>query len=54
MTLNGYLRNTFARFGISKYDGFRLTSHVLRHSHTSLLVEMAIPLRSIMERGGNL
>lgn len=52
-TLNAYLRSTFTRSGISKHDGFRLTSHVLRHSHISLLVEMDIPLRLIMERVGH-
>lgn len=50
---NKYLRRTFAESGILKSDGFHLTSHVLRHSHISLLVEMNVPIKMIMERVGH-
>lgn len=50
---NNYLRKTFKNSGLAKSQLFRMTSHVLRHSHISLLVEMNIPLRVIMDRVGH-
>lgn len=52
-TINTYLKRTFERSNVKKYDGFKLTSHVLRHSHISLLAEMQVPLKLIMERVGH-
>ncbi|MFU2195075.1 site-specific integrase [Streptococcus pneumoniae] len=52
-TVNTYLKRTFEKSNIKKYDGFKLTSHVLRHSHISLLAEMQVPLKLIMERVGH-
>ncbi|MGT2807603.1 site-specific integrase [Streptococcus iniae] len=51
--LNYYLKKTFEKTSIYKSDQFRMTSHVLRHSHISLLVEMNIPIRLIMDRVGH-
>lgn len=52
-TFNSFLRRTFEGSGIKKVQGFRLTSHVFRHSHISLLVELEVPLKLIMERVGH-
>lgn len=52
-TFNGYLQDLFATSGIQKGPTFKMTSHVLRHSHITLLVELNVPLRVIMERVGH-
>lgn len=52
-TFNCFLRRTFERSGVRKIEGFRLTSHVFRHSHISLLSELGVPLKAIMERVGH-
>lgn len=52
-TFNNYLKKTFRESGIEKGGTFRLTSHVLRHSHISLLVELGVPIKVIMERVGH-
>ncbi len=51
--LNVYLKRTFKETSIYKSSQFRMSSHVLRHSHISLLVEMNIPIRLIMDRVGH-
>lgn len=51
--LNAYLARTFEASGLSKSGVFKLSSHVLRHSHISLLVELNVPLRLIMDRVGH-
>ena len=51
--LNKYLNKTFRLSGIKKVDGFKMTSHVLRHSHISLLVELNVSIRVIMDRVGH-
>lgn len=53
ISFNAYLRKHFARSGIKKGVGFNLTTHVLRHSHISLLAELNVPLKLIMERVGH-
>lgn len=35
------------------YDKKRLTSHIFRHTHISLLTELGIPLKAIMDRVGH-
>lgn len=52
-TFNTFLKRTFKKSGIDKSEDFRLTSHVFRHSHISLLSELGVPLRAIMERVGH-
>lgn len=51
--LNVYLKKTFKKSSIHKSEQFKMSSHVLRHSHISLLVEMNIPIRLIMDRVGH-
>ncbi|EGP67468.1 site-specific recombinase, phage integrase family [Streptococcus sp. oral taxon 056 str. F0418] len=53
ITFNCFLRRTFERSKIDKGENFRLTSHVFRHSHISLLSELGVPLRAIMDRVGH-
>lgn len=52
-SFNGYLARNFEKSGIEKQLGFRLTTHVLRHSHISLLSELNVPLKVIMDRVGH-
>ena len=47
------MKRTFKKSGVDKSEDFRLTSHVFRHSHISLLSELGVPLRAIMERVGH-
>lgn len=51
--LNRYLQRTFKQSGVIKSENFKMTSHVLRHSHISLLAELNIPIRMIMDRVGH-
>lgn len=44
--LNWFLRTL-------NYDKKRLTSHIFRHTHISLLTELGIPLKAIMDRVGH-
>lgn len=53
ITFNTFLRRTFKKSGIDKGEDFKLTSHVFRHSHISLLSELGVPLKAIMERVGH-
>lgn len=53
VSFNDYLRRNFEKSGIEKQLGFRLTTHVLRHSHISLLAELNVPLKLIMDRVGH-
>lgn len=53
VSFNNYLKRTFSLSGIEKDSTFKLTSHVLRHSHISLLAEMNIPVKMIMDRVGH-
>ncbi|HEM3629017.1 TPA: site-specific integrase [Streptococcus suis] len=50
---NLYIQRHFKKAGIEKSENFKLTSHVLRHSHISLLAELNIPLKVIMDRVGH-
>ncbi|WP_373808444.1 tyrosine-type recombinase/integrase [Streptococcus ferus] len=52
-TFNNYLKKMFRESGVEKGKNFRLTSHVLRHSHISLLVELGVPIKVIMDRVGH-
>lgn len=52
-SFNDYLKRTFEASGVAKDKTLVLTSHVLRHSHISLLAEMNVPIRMIMERVGH-
>ncbi|WP_099832564.1 tyrosine-type recombinase/integrase [Streptococcus suis] len=52
-SFNKYIQRYFKECGVEKIDGFVLTSHVLRHSHISLLSELNIPLKVIMDRVGH-
>lgn len=47
--INATLQRAEVELGIKK----RLTSHIFRHSHVSLLSEKNIPLKAIMERVGH-
>lgn len=46
---NGSLKNAAHRCGINK----KISSHILRHTHISLLAEIGIPLKAIMDRVGH-
>lgn len=48
-SINATLQKAGSELGIKK----RLTSHIFRHSHVSLLSERNIPLKAIMERVGH-
>ena len=52
-TFNHYLNTKFKLSKIEKSATFSMTSHVLRHSHISLLAELEIPIKVIMERVGH-
>lgn len=52
-TLNSYIQRYFNNQEIEKLDSFKLTSHVFRHSHVSLLAELVFHIREIMERVGH-
>ncbi|WP_024406409.1 tyrosine-type recombinase/integrase [Streptococcus suis] len=52
-TFNEYVQRYFKKAGVEKSENFKLTSHVLRHSHISLLAELNIPLKVIMDRVGH-
>ena len=49
---NYFLKNSFRKSEIKK-DDFVLTTHVFRHSHISLLAELEVPIKAIMERVGH-
>lgn len=51
-SFNDFLKRSFKRSGIQKED-FVLTTHVFRHSHISLLAELEVPIKAIMERVGH-
>jgi len=48
-SFNGVLKTVEKETGIEKH----LTSHIFRHSHVSLLAELNIPLKAIMDRVGH-
>lgn len=50
---NLYIQYHFDNLKIGKSDNFKLTSHVFRHSHISLLAELGFHIREIMERVGH-
>lgn len=50
---NLYIQRYFDNQKIGKPDNFKLTSHVFRHSHVSLLAELGFHVREIMERVGH-
>lgn len=50
---NLYIQYHFDNLKIGKSDSFKLTSHVFRHSHVSLLAELGFHVREIMERVGH-
>lgn len=50
---NSYIQYHFDNQKFGKSDNFRLTSHVFRHSHISLLAELGFHIREIMERVGH-
>ncbi|WP_270336085.1 tyrosine-type recombinase/integrase [Streptococcus macedonicus] len=52
-TFNSYIQRYFNNQEIEKLDSFKLTSHVFRHSHVSLLAELSFHIREIMERVGH-
>ncbi|MBJ7540138.1 site-specific integrase [Streptococcus sp. SL1232] len=52
-TFNLYIQRYFDNQEIGKSDNFKLTSHVFRHSHVSLLAELGFHVREIMERVGH-
>ena len=49
-SFNDFLKRSFKRSGIQKEEDFVLTTHVFRHSHISLLAELEVPIKAIMER----
>ncbi len=46
---NYFLKNSFRKSEIKK-DDFVLTTQVFRYSHISLLAELEVPIKAIMER----
>lgn len=50
---NNFLKNSFKKSKIEKEEDFVLTTHVFRHSHISLLAELEVPIKAIMERVGH-
>ena len=52
-TFNSYIQRYFNNQEIEKLDSFKLTSHVFRHSHVSLLAELVFHIREVMERVGH-
>ncbi len=50
---NNFLKNSFKKSRIEKEEDFVLTTHVFRHSHISLLAELEVPIKAIMERVGH-
>ncbi|MCQ9215139.1 tyrosine-type recombinase/integrase [Streptococcus gallolyticus] len=52
-TFNSYIQRYFDSEKLGKTDSFKLTSHVFRHSHVSLLAELGFHIREIMERVGH-
>lgn len=51
-SFNNFLKNSFRKSEIKK-DDFVLTTHVFRHSHISLLAELEVPIKAIMDRVGH-
>ena len=52
-SFNDFLKRSFKRSGVQKEEDFVLTTHVFRHSHISLLAELEVPIKAIMERVGH-
>ena len=52
-SFNDFLKRSFKRSKIEKEEDFVLTTHVFRHSHISLLAELEVPIKAIMERVGH-
>lgn len=52
-SFNDFLKRSFKRSGIQKEEDFVLTTHIFRHSHISLLAELEVPIKAIMERVGH-
>lgn len=52
-SFNDFLKRSFKRSEIQKEEDFVLTTHVFRHSHISLLAELEVPIKAIMERVGH-
>lgn len=53
VSFNSFLKKNFTRCPVSKDNDFILTSHVLRHSYISLLAELSIPIKVVMEQVGH-
>ncbi len=50
---NSSFNRSFAAAGKKSGINKRLTSHILRHTHVSLLAEQNTPLKAIMDRVGH-
>ncbi|WP_460055469.1 tyrosine-type recombinase/integrase [Pseudolactococcus yaeyamensis] len=51
--LNSYLKRIGRKAQIKNKNPEDFSSHMLRHSHISLLTELGVPLKVIMERVGH-
>ncbi|MDN5411861.1 MAG: tyrosine-type recombinase/integrase [Lactococcus sp.] len=51
--LNRYLKKVGKKADIENKNYHDFSSHMLRHSHISLLTELGIPIKVIMERVGH-
>ncbi|GHU35852.1 prophage ps2 probable integrase [Bacilli bacterium] len=51
--LNRYLKQVGKKANLENKNYHDFSSHMLRHSHISLLTELAIPIKAIMERVGH-
>ena len=52
-TLNIYLKRIAKKANIKNKKPEMFSSHMLRHSHVSLLTELGVPIKTIMERVGH-
>ena len=52
-TFNLYVKRYFNNKTLGKDESFKLSSHVFRHSHVSLLTELGFHIKEIMERVGH-
>ena len=52
-TLNIYLKKIAKKANIKNKKPEMFSSHMLRHSHVSLLTELGVPIKTIMERVGH-
>ncbi|MDD3016402.1 MAG: tyrosine-type recombinase/integrase [Lactococcus chungangensis] len=51
--LNKYLKKVGKKANIENKNYHDFSSHMLRHSHISLLTELGVPVKTIMERVGH-